>query len=67
MADGNGVDSTPSRGDVLANSSPVTPMDGGGDRGSTSPNGPTSPGRFISASLDDFEMLEKLGRGNCGT
>ena len=34
-----------------------------GDDGS-----PMSPGRLgASASLKDFELLEKLGKGNCGT
>eukprot|EP01051_Picozoa_sp_SAG22_P005451 SAG22_NODE_323_length_12378_cov_19.294975_4_plen_403_part_01 len=40
---------------------------GAGGGGGHPPPGPTSPGRFVSGSLDDFEMLEKLGRGNCGT
>ena len=38
------------------------------DAGWRSPPGPSSPGRtFASASIADFELLEKLGKGNCGT
>ena len=77
------VAATPLRGDVLGRGgAPATPAheqvggDGGDGVGGDvlgtgahgcGPVGPTSPGRFVSASLDDFEMLEKLGRGNCGT
>eukprot|EP01046_Picozoa_sp_COSAG06_P078648 COSAG06_NODE_26221_length_619_cov_0.915385_1_plen_186_part_01 len=36
--------------------------------GGPSPIGQASPGKFgAGASLADFELMEKLGKGNCGT
>jgi NIMA (never in mitosis gene a)-related kinase len=47
---------------------PLTPLEhlAPRDQGWRSPMEPHSPGRFASACISDFELLEKLGKGNCG-
>ena len=41
---------------------------GGGLGSQASPPGQASPGKLgAGASLADFELMEKLGKGNCGT
>ena len=50
---------------------PLTPLDqlAPRDAGWRSPLEPSTPGRTLSggASIADFELMEKLGKGNCGT